>query len=37
MCRLAEVAAMPAVTLQVLPPVAHPATGSEIIVADESA
>jgi hypothetical protein len=37
MRRLAEVAAMPVVTLQVLPPVAHPATGSEIIVADDSA
>jgi transcriptional regulator with XRE-family HTH domain len=31
------VAAMPSVTLQVLPAVAHPATGSEIILADESA
>src|ERR1700733_8274104 len=37
MQRLAEVAAMPVVTLQVLPPVAHPATGREIIVADDSA
>jgi transcriptional regulator with XRE-family HTH domain len=37
MRRLAEVAALPAVTLQVLPPVAHPATGSEIILADETA
>jgi transcriptional regulator with XRE-family HTH domain len=33
---LAE-AARPNLTLQVLPPVAHPATGSEIIIADESA
>jgi hypothetical protein len=30
-------AVMPNVTLQVLPAVAHPATGSEIILADESA
>ena len=37
MSRLAEVAALPTVTLQVLPPVAHPATGSEIILADETA
>jgi transcriptional regulator with XRE-family HTH domain len=37
MRHLAAVAALPSVTLQVLPAVAHPATGSEIIIADESA
>jgi Domain of unknown function (DUF5753) len=36
MRRLAEVAALPSVTLQVLPPVGHPVTGSEIILADDS-
>jgi len=35
MRHLRAVAAMPDVTLQVLPAVAHPATGSEIIIADE--
>jgi hypothetical protein len=35
MRHLATVSAMPNVTLQVLPAVAHPATGSEIILADE--
>jgi transcriptional regulator with XRE-family HTH domain len=35
--QILTVAAMPNVTLQILPAVAHPATGSEIIVADESA
>lgn len=33
--RLAAVAALPNVTLQVLPAVGHPATGGEIIIADE--
>jgi transcriptional regulator with XRE-family HTH domain len=37
MLAILAVAAMPNVTLQVLPAVAHPATGSEIIIADESA
>jgi transcriptional regulator with XRE-family HTH domain len=37
MRRMMTVAAMPKVTMQVLPAVAHPATGSEIIIADESA
>lgn len=32
--RLAEMAAMPNVTMQVLPAVAHPATASELIIAD---
>lgn len=35
MRHLLAVAALPDVTLQVLPAVAHPATGSEIIIADE--
>jgi transcriptional regulator with XRE-family HTH domain len=35
MRHLLAVAALPNVTLQVLPAVAHPATGSEIIIADE--
>jgi hypothetical protein len=35
--RLLSVAGMPNVTLQVLPAVSHPATGSEIIIADDSA
>lgn len=37
MRHMMTVAAMPEVTMQVLPAVAHPATGSEIIIADESA
>ena len=37
MRHLAEVAALPNVTLQVLPAVAHPATSSELIIADNSA
>jgi transcriptional regulator with XRE-family HTH domain len=37
MRRLLEVGAMPNVTLQVHPAVSHPATGSEIIIADDSA
>jgi transcriptional regulator with XRE-family HTH domain len=37
MRRLGEVAAMPNVTVQVLPAVANPATGSEIIISDEAA
>ncbi|HEX3964083.1 MAG TPA: helix-turn-helix transcriptional regulator [Trebonia sp.] len=37
MRHILTVATMPNVTLQVLPAVAHPATGSEIIVADDSA
>ena len=36
MRRLAEVAALPNVTLQILPPVGHPVTGSEVILADDS-
>jgi transcriptional regulator with XRE-family HTH domain len=35
--RLIDVAAMPSVTLQVLPAIAHPATHSAIVIADESA
>ena len=35
MRHMLAVAALPDVTLQVLPAVAHPATGSEIIIADE--
>jgi Domain of unknown function (DUF5753) len=35
MRQLAEVAAMPNVTVQVLPAVAHPANASELIVTDE--
>jgi hypothetical protein len=35
MLHMVSVAAMPNVTLQVLPAVAHPATGSEIIITDE--
>jgi hypothetical protein len=35
--RLAEIAAMPNVTMQVLPAVAHPANASELIVADGAA
>jgi transcriptional regulator with XRE-family HTH domain len=35
--RLIDVATMPNVTLQTLPPIAHPATNSEIVIADESA
>ncbi len=35
--RLAEVAAMPRMTVQVLPPLAHPATPSGCIVTDDSA
>ncbi|MGH3282878.1 MAG: DUF5753 domain-containing protein, partial [Trebonia sp.] len=34
---LAEVARLPNVTLQVLPAVAHPATASELIIADNNA
>jgi transcriptional regulator with XRE-family HTH domain len=37
MRRLAEAARLPNVTLQVLPAVGHPATGSEIIVTDDAA
>lgn len=37
MRHLAEVAAMPNVTLQILPAVAHPATASELIIADNNA
>jgi hypothetical protein len=37
MRNMLTVATMPNVTLQILPAVAHPATGSEIIIADESA
>jgi Domain of unknown function (DUF5753) len=36
MRRLAEIASLPTVTLQVLPAVGHPVTGSEIILADDS-
>jgi transcriptional regulator with XRE-family HTH domain len=36
MCHLAEVAELPNVTLQILPPVGHPLTGSEVIIADDS-
>ena len=34
---LLEVASLPNVTMQVLPAVAHPATASELIIADNSA
>src|SRR6201999_2478722 len=34
---LLELASLPNVTLQVLPPVAHPATASELIIADNDA
>ena len=37
MRHLAEVAALPNVTLQVLPAIAHPATASELIIADNNA
>jgi hypothetical protein len=37
MRHVAEVAALPNVTLQVLPAIAHPATASELIIADNSA
>ena len=37
MRHMMTVARMPKMTMQVLPAVAHPATGSEIIIADESA
>jgi hypothetical protein len=37
MRHLLEVASRPNVTLQVLPPVAHPATASELIIADDNA
>ena len=37
MRRVAQVAAMPNVTVQVMPAVAHPATGSEIIISDDAA
>jgi hypothetical protein len=37
MTHLGEVAALPNVTVQVLPAVGHPATGSEIIIADDAA
>ena len=37
MDRLAEMASMPNVTMQVLPAVAHPATASELIIADNNA
>jgi transcriptional regulator with XRE-family HTH domain len=35
MRRMRETASLPNVTLQVMPPVGHPGTGSEIIIADE--
>jgi transcriptional regulator with XRE-family HTH domain len=35
--RLLDVAAMPGVTVQVLPAIAHPATNGELILADDSA
>jgi transcriptional regulator with XRE-family HTH domain len=37
MSRLAEVASLPNVTLQVLPAIAHPATAGELIIADNNA
>ena len=37
MHHLTEMAAMPNVTMQVLPAIAHPATASELIIADNSA
>ena len=37
MRHLAEVAALPNVTLQVLPPIAHPANASDLIIADSAA
>jgi transcriptional regulator with XRE-family HTH domain len=37
MRHLLEVASLPNVTLQMLPPVAHPATASELIIADNNA
>lgn len=37
MQHMAATAALPSITLQILPAVAHPATGSEIIIADDSA
>jgi len=37
LAHLAGVATLPNVALQVLPAIAHPATGGEIIIADESA
>jgi transcriptional regulator with XRE-family HTH domain len=37
MRHLLEVASLPNVTLQLLPPVAHPATASELIIADNNA
>jgi transcriptional regulator with XRE-family HTH domain len=37
MARLEEVGAHPHITLQVLPAVAHPATASELIIADDAA
>jgi hypothetical protein len=37
MTHVGEVAALPNVTVQVLPAVGHPATGSEIIIADDAA
>jgi lambda repressor-like predicted transcriptional regulator len=37
MRHLIEVAKVPNVTMQVLPPVAHPATASELIIADDNA
>ena len=37
MRHLAEIAAMPNVTMQVLPAIAHPATASELIIADNNA
>jgi hypothetical protein len=37
MSQLVAVAALPNVTLQVLPAVVHPATGSELIIADDAA
>jgi transcriptional regulator with XRE-family HTH domain len=36
MRRLAEIARLPNVTLQILPPVGHPMTGSEVILADDA-
>jgi hypothetical protein len=37
MGHLAEMASMPNVTMQVLPAIAHPATASELIIADNNA
>jgi hypothetical protein len=37
MRRLLELSAMPGTTIQVLPAIAHPATASELIIADNNA